>query len=288
LKNELHGKRSMKLSGKKWMKAVACGRMPGCSWLGQSGRRAFTLIELLVVIAIIAILAAMLLPALARAKEKAHRTVCMNNLKQLATSMLGYAFENYDKFPRGTSGYWVWDLPTPSADAMLAANNSFQKSAYCPSTASRFTDQDNLNLWNLGGASFRVLGYALTLDNTPALIKTNANPTIRPPPVVFGLITFVPEPNTDRVLAADAILSRTAERNPSMKYSGGYHYDDIDSGSYFKHHLSAHLRGGVPAGGNLAMLDGHVVWRKFELMTVRGYGGAGGAQDNGTCPTFWW
>jgi len=171
---------------------------------------------------------------------------------------------------------------------MLTANPTFQKSCYCPSTGPRFTDEDNLNLWNWGGTSFRVLGYGLTLDGTPALIKTNANPSIQPQPIQFGPVTVMPGPNTERVLVGDAILSRTAERDENQKYTGGYHYSDIDTGSYFKHHLSAHLKGALPAGGNLGMLDGHVEWRKFEKMHVRGYGGAGGAQDNGSCPTFWW
>ena len=94
-------------------------------------RRAFTLIELLIVIAIIGLLAAILFPVFARARENARRASCASNLKQIGLGLMQYTQDYDEKFPPGRS-YWQ------DPETGQSYSQDWAVSKYIPSAAGRF------------------------------------------------------------------------------------------------------------------------------------------------------
>src|SRR3982751_752621 len=97
---------------------------------GRRHRRGFTLIELLVVVGIIAVLVALLLPAMAAARERARRTACLNNVRQLATATVLYLNENQQTLPEAASINAPLESPLCPRTSTLAPWTPLPNQAY--------------------------------------------------------------------------------------------------------------------------------------------------------------
>ena len=256
---------------------------------GNSWRAAFTLIELLVVIAVIGILAALLLPALSRAKDRSIRVKCLSNLKQIGVASIAYAGDNQDKLPQLVAGDWPWDWPW-NLDSGLTRDVMYDPG---------FAQWNNDALWNWAnnpagfgnptGIAFHVIGYAQTFPGQAGLMATNLNPTLIPQPIAFqGVLLPAPDPSR-RILSAGVVLTPMGQNQTDAVSRASYQYIfpnlDIseqgatspDSGIFRAAHMD--VRGRYPMGDNVAMLDGNAGWRKFQDMIPRSVS---------SIPTFWW
>jgi prepilin-type N-terminal cleavage/methylation domain-containing protein len=228
---------------------------PGLPLRASLRLRGFTLIELLVVIAIIALLAAMLLPALSQAKAKAIRAQCTGNLKQWGIALMMYAGDNSEHFPDNTTGgakdlnwmnvalnasfyppYLYKNQPGSATVGLRSPNDVI----YCPTEQWHRIYEDQKDVVNLIGYSF-----------LPGRARD-------PEYDAYGLgqwfyRTKVAGPYRNAPTLSDIIQWR----NP-----GGW----TDSGLGVPYATSAH-RGAnnAPVGANFLYEDARVSWRKFAV-----------------------
>jgi len=256
----------------------------------KSGNRAFTLVELLIVIAIIAILAAMLLPVLASAKEKAKRASCMNNLKQLGLVLHVYADDNNDYLPRSSVAEAIlandpWDLPPSMADSMGpngagGTNLIYRALFYCPGG---YVSAQNLDVWwNFAGASgtIRESSYAWLISRngtTNFNAVTPVPPTIMSPPKVWLVKASKPTSSSDTISSAEMVVDTVVSLQGAISHAHDKWGPSFVTSSTstqpwgIKGYNSNHLnnRNVTAAGGNILFMDGHVEWRPFRNMDAR-------------------
>ena len=261
----------------------------------------FTLIELLVVIAIIAILAALLLPVLTVAKEKAKRTSCMSNMRQLGLAMMIYAGENMDSYPAApdptatgnvpyaaTAGSDLWDLPNSPAWTIVKYAGGNRLLMFCPSS---FATRDPSNptlinyFWNFNSqdtvtylteGTYKSVGYwwMIKRDDAANPNKPTMNPNPNKPRILIAKTTSLGTNNlssAETEIVADITISTGSGNKNTDQF---VNVPSTAPASILPNgYRASHLNGSRPSGGNIYFQDNHAEWRLFQDMDWATYDG---------------
>ena len=241
-------------------------------------RQGFTLIELLVVIAIIALLMAILMPALQKVREQGRKIVCSNNQKQIGISFHMYGSDYDNKLPLNQGGYWLWDIAYSTTDYIMDTGGD-RRTFYCPADPTKKpemaifwqysqnpqigSDPDWVVEPETGrDGLYRVTSYFWMMDTVQGRpVQTEGEPTKE----WVKLLTCKQPASTD--LITDATLST----GPDVETAS---FVEIRSGGLWArwqifdrtNHLT---HGSKPIGSNVLFVDGHLEWRRFDDMIVR-------------------
>ena len=241
--------------------------------MNQRKNGAFTLIELLVVIAVIAILAAILLPALIGAKEKARRVACKNAIRQFALAAHQYAHDSEDRLPSGASNMphdaHLPVLSTATSNNIVRYCGGTDKIMHCPSYGDWFTRKQAERPFEERQYGF-VIGYNYHGGHTNTPWSTN-NPWVSPLRLTTDDSTLVLISDlNDWSIDFGNVFAPHGKNGPILE-GGGANNENLSGKT------SAQIGA---AGGNVGYLDGSVSWVPVGKMKVyygsqKDYGDAG-------------
>lgn len=211
-------------------------------------RHGFTLIELLVVIAIIALLAAILFPVFARARENARRASCQSNLKQIGIGVLQYIQDNDEKFPQYQIGVTTTDAKSETWYIITQPYIKSWQVLRCPS-APRTT------LTSLHPLYYSTYGFA---GNNGGASNNRTLYGMPPKP-----LATIDEP------ARTWMLIESRDASNTNYFTNGYgHFAPQMNALTSNPDAKAEFRSDIHLeGSNIAYVDGHVKWRKKGMST---------------------